>query len=1021
MKNNFLEFVQKFRDLFALLFAIVGLGETLYKFVNEKITSYIGISLLLIAVLIFFINRFIKRKRPPVPLLLGKESAGIIRGLLPFGKGDILLGRNEEKSKAIAIINNLEFKFGFITGEAGSGKTSFIRAILIDTILNTGKIPIYVPRIKNDPIDSIKNEIQKEFNIDHDDKSLINIIKLIRKENKKIILIIDQFEEFFISFKTFEQRQIFIDELGKLLKDSNLQIGILLSLRKEFVEDLLDFSKIIAQPTDNRYCLRLKNWSILTARQILKEVISSGELSFTDELSDALISDLATSGLVRPVEFQLVAKTLQEKDIQTEADYKLLGKATGILTSFLEEIIARTTTKNVSLEIHASKLLLRMLCDDVNDTKKPIGLLIPEIVLQVKNNIEHSEIKGFIVSDTELDELIEIIINKFKSEFILINEDELHLNLVHDYLVKPIREATSGMETTEEKANQLLRRYIQEQKTFSTVSLSWTKYRYIKKFASGELLLQIDARQILKQTKQRINLVILSAVGLAVFIFSFLLPTGIYYKSKIIYASPNGIFYSEASSYPKVYLLESDSSYYWIADSINVKRINKQVSPFPYSNALSGDGNWIAGENNESYILCNIHSNNEFYETPKDTSHYLDFMVTKEFSPLNSLFVLVKNNGQVLLLSISENKILKIDTDKIPLDLIYHSPIGNIKYGPEKLKNIYITFSAYQKFIQFSLEFKDSLKRDARIVHNLLYQYDPSSNHIKRVNFDDPRYDFYKYEWIISDDEKEMYLYSDSSILIYDFVSNSTSKLDLALDRNEAIESVKLKGVKTQYLLVETNRSVYFVMESKPNYSVRLLSFSSNKDSIMDENHWQVSSDTDYIVVKESTHYKVFKVSLLETEKISVLKLDSNIDKMRQNWNDVESLSPNHKFFLLENAAGEYLSFAIDSLNIKYFNKYYDDILDARCYWSEDSKYLYVFNYRDIYFGPVDNKVGRIDFKDRLKGRIEHIATDNWGKSLYILTTQQIVSVKRIFFLFGLPIFTFKWPVIYDRTGFITG
>jgi|GEM_PF-6454258 len=68
--------------------------------------------------------------KKPRPVIINPQSASAyIRGLKPFEKGDKLLGDDSEQKKFNSILKATEFRFGYISGEAGSGKTSFIRSV----------------------------------------------------------------------------------------------------------------------------------------------------------------------------------------------------------------------------------------------------------------------------------------------------------------------------------------------------------------------------------------------------------------------------------------------------------------------------------------------------------------------------------------------------------------------------------------------------------------------------------------------------------------------------------------------------------------------------------------------------------------------------------------------------------------------------------------------------------------------------------------------------------------------------
>jgi hypothetical protein len=126
---------------------------------------------------------YIRRQQPkPLQLREHRSSSSYLRGLLPFEKGEQLLGRDQEVGRLLAMLRGLEYRFGFLSGEAGAGKKSLLRARIIPDLEKDGYQPIYVPRTGGDPEAAIRKEV---VSIIGDSKSLSpteTLVELLRRD-----------------------------------------------------------------------------------------------------------------------------------------------------------------------------------------------------------------------------------------------------------------------------------------------------------------------------------------------------------------------------------------------------------------------------------------------------------------------------------------------------------------------------------------------------------------------------------------------------------------------------------------------------------------------------------------------------------------------------------------------------------------------------------------------------------------------------------------------------------------------
>jgi Novel STAND NTPase 1/WD domain, G-beta repeat len=177
---------------------------------------------------------------------------------------DLFFGRDQE-------IRELQRKFHrsrllVLHGESGAGKTSLILAGLIPQLPADGYIPVYV-RALEEPTRVIKETMLREWGMDrqHSDLPLAAFLDAATAcVSKTLVLILDQFEEFFLRFPP-EVRQTFHRDLGSCLA-ARLDIRVIIALREDYFGLLAEFQDAIPDIfTDQMHLSRLTKPQALAA------------------------------------------------------------------------------------------------------------------------------------------------------------------------------------------------------------------------------------------------------------------------------------------------------------------------------------------------------------------------------------------------------------------------------------------------------------------------------------------------------------------------------------------------------------------------------------------------------------------------------------------------------------------------------------------------------------------------------------------------------------------------------------
>ncbi|MGA1356501.1 MAG: hypothetical protein ACO35Q_07465, partial [Prochlorothrix sp.] len=157
-------------------------------------------------------------------------------------------------------------------------------------------------------------------------------------------MVFDQFEEFFTSEAvTAAEREAFYGFVVECLRGMAVQyVKVVLSLREDYRDRLRDLDGYIKAQglatelfsQDNAYLLA--NFNRERARTVITALAERANYGLEPELVQALVAHLATEGgLVRPVQLQVVGAQLQAAGITTVAQYEryIGSKVTSILSS----------------------------------------------------------------------------------------------------------------------------------------------------------------------------------------------------------------------------------------------------------------------------------------------------------------------------------------------------------------------------------------------------------------------------------------------------------------------------------------------------------------------------------------------------------------------------------------------------------------------------------------------------------------------------------------------------------------
>ena len=263
------------------------------------------------------------------------------------------------------------------------------------------------------------------------------------RRNQLVVLIFDQFEEFFFTYENEPERQQFFKLLGRLTNETT-RINIVFSLRRDYMHFLLGRDQLKRSnrvidllSRDNGY--ELRNFSRDEAIAVFQRLTERTSFQPDEDLIKAVVDDLIdpATGRVRPIELQIVGRQLEETagGITTLAAYQQQATQKGVkaeqspkavlVRSYLDAVVKDCgTEENQRLAYQ----LMFLLTD--KQGRRPIKSS-EELEAGIRQLGQGTENVGMILQILVLSDLVSEVQDR--------DGETSKYQLVHDYLVEYVR------------------------------------------------------------------------------------------------------------------------------------------------------------------------------------------------------------------------------------------------------------------------------------------------------------------------------------------------------------------------------------------------------------------------------------------------------------------------------------------------------------------------------------------------------------------------------------------------------
>jgi len=363
----------------------------------------------------------------------------------------VATGQMQDVQRLIERIGRSDCKLTVIHGKSGVGKSSLLNAGLFPALQQKAigdrhAIPVIL-RVYSDWEGVLGNQLaallvnwlvepERSAFLANPPASAPEILAQLHKNaagNLLTVLIFDQLEEFFFACSDGSKRKQFYDFLNNCLNVPFVKI--ILSLREDYLHYLLECERLTQPGAVNNNILDkeiryyLGNFTPNRAKTAIQSLTERAGFYLETELIEALVGDLAGElGMVSPIELQVVGAQLQTDEVATLAQYRQLG------TNPKEKLVQRSLAVVIQDCGKENEAIAWCVLGALTDEK---GTRPLKTKYELANELE--------LPANQLDMVLEILVGSGLA-FLLREEPEHCYQLVHDYLVAPIRRKhVSGM------------------------------------------------------------------------------------------------------------------------------------------------------------------------------------------------------------------------------------------------------------------------------------------------------------------------------------------------------------------------------------------------------------------------------------------------------------------------------------------------------------------------------------------------------------------------------------------------
>ncbi|MBV9581177.1 MAG: hypothetical protein JO057_21555 [Chloroflexi bacterium] len=376
----------------------------------------------------------IRRRTARPPSDPGGTDSAAIRRLQPFedGEAHLLSSRDEEVAALRTMVLARDFQFGTLYGDANCGKTSLVRARLLDEV---------APRKLAESIDDdfgtgatvlerpLAVGLRRALKVDDAQADLSTLLnRLSAQPEQRVLIVWDNFDTFYSEVPDPADRAHVLTALRTSLEAVDGQLGILFVVSTDFRQCVADdYARVFDRNLSAEY--ELTRLSTVVAARTLKDFVEhDARLGFprlSRGVCDRIARGLEHNGSVCPAELQIVAERLRAQHRYSEDGLDAAGGIGGVLIGFVEEQLAATN-------------------DSGGITGRILDLLSPAAQPSIRLAPEAMCAQISATPDDQLRKRVTLALEGLVENDLVIRLHTNEYSLVHPYMADFVREAVRG-------------------------------------------------------------------------------------------------------------------------------------------------------------------------------------------------------------------------------------------------------------------------------------------------------------------------------------------------------------------------------------------------------------------------------------------------------------------------------------------------------------------------------------------------------------------------------------------------
>jgi hypothetical protein len=397
--------------------------------------------------------------------------------------GKVFFGRDREKQRLADIVCCR--RLVVVSGASGAGKTSLLKAGLLDWMSRTPPFVGMYVRCMNDPVTELYRVLTSHLQVDLSavprPPTFAEIFSAASTFGNRLpVIIVDQAEELFTRFDE-KIRDEFCKGLAKMLFDRHHHLRIVLGIREDFLPNLADWRDKV--PPILQDVFYLAPLDLRNARTVVQESFAVCSIHLDTEVTDRILFDLG-GDRVSPPQLSIICDALyalQKNRKVTLEQYASLGGARQILRHFL-----RTEVDKLGDSSDGARRILKAMVTAIG-TKDVLAL--DQISMR----------GGQSACDTS--RILEMLQHKVRAVRKVASDSGDFFELTHEYLTGEIFE---WMTVNERRARELDESLVKEVR-------AWRKYKAVR-LGAARLRHFAEHFYLLAPNGEALQLLLLSSV-----------------------------------------------------------------------------------------------------------------------------------------------------------------------------------------------------------------------------------------------------------------------------------------------------------------------------------------------------------------------------------------------------------------------------------------------------------------------------------------------------------------------------